>query len=100
MDSRKCQTATATPAEPGDLPLWFRLRDFSTDTVSVTLLLPTNVSPYASASFRRRPASVVSVSLISAGTSRWIATRGVPSKRAAGLNLAEAMIQDVVRQKL
>ena len=24
MDSLKCQTATATPAEPGDLPCWFR----------------------------------------------------------------------------
>jgi len=24
MDFRKCQTSTATPAEPGDLPYWFR----------------------------------------------------------------------------
>ena len=24
IDSRKCQTSTATPAEPGDLPYWFR----------------------------------------------------------------------------
>jgi len=23
MDFRKCQTSTATPAEPGDLPYWF-----------------------------------------------------------------------------
>lgn len=23
MDSRKCQTSTATPAQPGDFPLWF-----------------------------------------------------------------------------
>ncbi len=23
MDSLKCQTVTATPAEPGDLPCWF-----------------------------------------------------------------------------
>ena len=24
-DSRKCQTSTATPAKPGDLPFWFRV---------------------------------------------------------------------------
>jgi|GEM_PF-2885943 len=30
MDPRKCQTSTASPAEPGELPFWFRVRYIET----------------------------------------------------------------------
>ena len=41
MDSLECQTVTATPAEPGDLPCWFSgerpAREFSSVLLRIVL---------------------------------------------------------------
>ena len=44
MDSRKCQTFAATPAEPGDLPYWFSSIGNSSCQVAMEALRLTPIS--------------------------------------------------------